>query len=381
MRTRATGSPCPEPRSRGLPASAASDWPTIDEYCRGVAQAERPIDFVEQHLAGRQRVDRPFSATLQEVRVSKAFDGPFVADILLNLDRFSRAYNESLTEYRREQHVRSADRPLPDLKSTGDRTEAPFWIYEPHHQRERLWIASRGDALDLYAGSRPVSTLSRADLLRHPACTLASLAPWAIRPRALSLTLWARLLVCELFVHGIGGAKYDRVTDGIFRRYYRCEPPGYACVTATLRLPLPRHPVTAADLAAARRRVRDLHFNPQRYLEHLPADLLADRDRLIAESRELREQLGSPLQRRAVFVAIRRINARLAELDPALKARFEHDLERTGQQLASNAVADNREFFYALQPRGRLEMLAGRLIEATGGVPISGGMPEDLQYR
>ena len=34
------------------------------------------------------------------------------------------------------------------------------------------------------------------------------------------LTLWARLLLCDLFIHGIGGAQYDRVTDLIVENYF-----------------------------------------------------------------------------------------------------------------------------------------------------------------
>ncbi|HON68175.1 MAG TPA: hypothetical protein PLS23_16940, partial [Phycisphaerae bacterium] len=217
----------------GPPADGGrlADTSLVFQYLSGVASAARPRDFVEQHLAGRAHVDRLFAIDLQEIRVSDAFNGPFVADILLNLERFAHEYNSSLAEYRREQRVRSPDRPLPDLKRVEDRLEAPFWIYQPLQQRRRLWIASRGDALDLFAGPDLVGTLSRTELARSAAAALASLAPWVIRPRALTLTLWARLLLCNLFVHGIGGAKYDRINDGIFRRYYGCEPPPYACVS------------------------------------------------------------------------------------------------------------------------------------------------------
>jgi hypothetical protein len=343
--------------------------PLLAEYCRGLAQADRPADFVDQHLAGRHHVDRQFVANLRELRVSRAFNGPFVADILVNLDRFTQAYNASLAEYRSEQHVRGLDRPLPDLKIVDGRMEAPFWIYQPRQQRSRLWIAARGDAIDLFAGDRLAGTLSRADLLHKPVDTLANLAPWSIRPRALTLTLWARLLVCDMFVHGIGGAKYDRVTDGIFRRYYRCEPPPYACFTATLRLPLHRYPATTADLAATRRRSRDVRFNPQRYIAAPPADLLAERDRLIAASKLLHEQRGPRIDRLNAFNAIRRINAQLHEIDPQTVMRLEQQLDLTRQQLLSNVVADSREFFYALQPRARLETLARRLIQSAGGEP------------
>jgi hypothetical protein len=347
-----------------------ADKALVFQYFRGMASQARPRDFVEQHLAGRARIDRLLLADLQEVRVSEAFDGPFVADILLNLERFAREYNTSLAEYRRDQQVRSPDRPLPDLKRTDERLEAPFWIYQPLQQRRRMWIASRGDAIDIYADQQLAGTVSRSDLARYAPATLASLAPWVVRPRALTLTLWARLVVCNLFVHGIGGAKYDRINDGIFRRYYGCEPPPYACVTATLRLPLPHFPVERDDLLEARRRIRDFCFNPQRYIPNAPADLMAEREQLIALSAELRTSQATGAQRRKVFHAIRDLNQRMVSLRPELESDFEEQYRHVDRKVQSNAVADSREFFYALQPRDRLEMLATRLREVARAIPV-----------
>ncbi|MBI4578161.1 MAG: hypothetical protein HY718_00570, partial [Planctomycetes bacterium] len=194
-----------EALQRGV-GSAASDS-VIGEYCRGLATAAHPRDFVEQHLAARAGIDRTLGADLHELRVSRAFDGPFVADVLLNLERFARDYNASLAAYRHEQRVRGVDRPLPDLKRDGDRIEAPFWIYQPLQQRRRLWVAGRHETVVLHADAQAIAEVARRDLLRDPTGALAGLSPWVVRPRSLTLTLWARLLVCDLFVHGIGGAK------------------------------------------------------------------------------------------------------------------------------------------------------------------------------
>ena len=54
-----------------------------------------------------------------------------------------------------------------------------------------------------------------------------------VRSRALTNTLYARLFLCDLFIHGIGGGKYDEVTDDMIRRYYGIEPPEYLVLSAT----------------------------------------------------------------------------------------------------------------------------------------------------
>ena len=54
-----------------------------------------------------------------------------------------------------------------------------------------------------------------------------------LRTRALTTTLFARLVLGDLFLHGIGGAKYDQVTDQIVRLFFGFEPPEFATISAT----------------------------------------------------------------------------------------------------------------------------------------------------
>ena len=87
-----------------------------------------------------------------------------------------------------------------------------------------------------------------------------------MRSRALTNTLYARLFVADLFIHGIGGGKYDELTDAIIHRYYGFEPPRFMVLSATLLLPLPRSPARPEHCQRLARELRDLHWNPQRHL-------------------------------------------------------------------------------------------------------------------
>jgi hypothetical protein len=340
------------------------DTSMLATYVDGLSSRLPDGDAVDQHIAGREAVDRIFGAHLPEARVSRAFGGPFLADLLLNAERFAAAYNAALASYRREQNVTSANRPLPDLGRHEDRIETALWIYQPLHPRRRLWVRMVHDRVELFADQSSVGTLGARELSLQTDASLEALRPWVVRPRALTLTLWARLLACDFFVHGIGGAKYDRITDGIIRLYYACEPPAYACVSATLRLPLPVFDVNEATWREARRRLRDWHYNPQRYLEAPPGELMAERQRLIQRSQGLRANLGPRSQRRQVHHAIREVNEQLTRVAPNRANRLQADIDRVRDELESNAAARSREYFYCLQPRNRLEGLAERLREA-----------------
>ena len=54
-----------------------------------------------------------------------------------------------------------------------------------------------------------------------------------VRPRALSLTLFVRLCLANVFWHGLGGGKYDEVTDDIIRKFFELAPPAFIVATET----------------------------------------------------------------------------------------------------------------------------------------------------
>ncbi|HSW46459.1 MAG TPA: hypothetical protein VLM89_12900 [Phycisphaerae bacterium] len=338
----------------------------LPDYLEGFGRNGPTRDLIGQHMAGRAQVDQPLGAGLHAVRVSQAFGGPFLADLMLNADRFADAYNQALHEYRVQHHVRGPDRPLPDLAHHDNAIETALWIYRPGQRRRRLFVGREAGRLNLYADLEPVDRLDNDDLTRRPDDALASLTPWVVRPRALTLTLWARLLACDLFVHGIGGAKYDRITDHIFRNYYHLPPPPFACVSATLRLPLPRHPKAEANLPAARHRTRDLRHNPQRYLEIEtgPRELLARRMHLIEETNRLRASRGPRSARRTVYTEIQRVNTELLSTQPDLGEQMQREINRLTKEFHSHRLAVGREYFYALQPRQRLIEIAEQLADA-----------------
>src|SRR5207248_7394239 len=97
-----------------------------------------------------------------------------------------------------------------------------------------------------------------------------------LRPRALITTMYARLVLSDLFIHGIGGAKYDELTDLIIRRFFSIEPPGYITATATFRLPIDRPNVSLDDLRRSVQRLRDLRYRPESFLSDARIRRVAD---------------------------------------------------------------------------------------------------------
>ncbi|HUN80393.1 MAG TPA: hypothetical protein VMV81_02675 [Phycisphaerae bacterium] len=289
----------------------------------------------------------------------------FVAEIILNARRFAADYNAALSEFRKCRGIPGHEHPVPDLLIEQDRCEVPFWLLREGLPRQRMFIATESTSrITLYAGRDRFCEIDAARLAKTPDEVLRD-CPARIRPRALGTMLYARLLASDLFIHGIGGAKYDQITDAIIRRYFRTEPPLYACVTATLRLPLKHTGLDPAEETQARRRLRDIRFNPQRFPDHVAsAEVLVQREAAIAESQRLRTETPRRRDlRRAVYDRIQSANAAALRDPEALSKKMRDSFAEMEARAASDKVADSREWFWCLHQRAALD----KLIEEVRG--------------
>jgi hypothetical protein len=315
-----------------------------------VSAAPSSLDYLPRWLQAMRILDESCCVNgLQYLPVSRRFDehataAAFAAHLLLCADQVAVAYNAALT----------------DLHRTADAIELPFWLMRGSSPRQRLFVARHTDRLELLAGSTRVAALDACRLATDPPAVLReSLGDWRLRPRALALTMYARLLEGDWFIHGIGGAKYDQITDDVIRRLFGIEPPRYACVSATLRLPLNTCDTDESSVHELQRRIRDARFNPHRALERgLDGPAAMRRQRAIAESDRLRAQdPGNRAARRRAFETIRQANAELLGGDSGILRALHQRLEAARRQLASNHVARNREWFFALHSLDRLTAL------------------------
>ena len=104
--------------------------------------------------------------------------------------------------------------------------------------------AGLGARLPLAADSDATAAVEQLRQLRRRGVKL--------RSRALITTLWARLVLGDLFLHGIGGAKYDQVTHLLIERFFGLPAPGILVLSATLHLPIARPRARTEGTAAIR---------------------------------------------------------------------------------------------------------------------------------
>ncbi len=283
---------------------------------------------------------------------------PFIAHVLQDLPRFHSIYNDCVADYRRKYKLRSRSHPVPDLATDGDFLEAPFWWYDAvSRQRRRLFVSERGDRFELRPGQggEPVA-ISRQALF-----ATGELAQRGIQiyTRALTTTMFLRLFLADLFVHGIGGAKYDEVTDGIIRRFFGIEPPEYIVVTGTLHLPFERFPATIEDRRRIHRIVRDVRWHPERFIESTDAKVL----RLAEQKREwLARPPASPAEKRERYRRLLHLTEALRPAVAGQEKAVERMLARCDEELAANEILFRRDYPFVLYPEEKLKAFCTQLL-------------------
>jgi len=278
---------------------ARSDEPT---------RARQFAHAVLDDLCGLLGLTRPrvvFASDLIGSRAGSSLLGSLRADP----DGAVSAYNDAIGA-----HANTGVRPLA---MEGSRVELPLWSIAPG-RRERV-VAARGAALP------------RAELA----------------PRGLLMTAIVRLSLCDAFIHGTGGLRYDRVTESWIRGWLGAELAPMVGASATLRLDLPL-PEGFTDPDRAAWEAHHARHDPAMLDEHAAAARKHELVRAIDERKARGEDPGALFEElQTILENTRESNERRLE---ALRRRA-----RWAERYREiRAVANDRTWAYPLYGRDAL---------------------------
>lgn len=323
----------------------------------------RVLDFLEQHAGDSlmevtTAVRRIFGriSAIQELPLSELLKitavQEFVAELFRDHQRFHEVYNAVLVVHRQKRGIRNLANPFPTLRATGTRHEMPFWILRRANLgREECWVEDVGTRVRLFAREELLGECERGEL----AAFFQRPQGPKIVPRGGAITFLLRLLASDLFVHGVGGRKYDTFTDEFIRSYVGAEPPPFVTISATRYL----FPSLAERFRQENARAhveRKLQFRPEPrfgtglFLPHEEQELVAlrgTRETLIPTLKSLKKARAP---RRA-------LTQRFKELDRAFKEIVTRALLRETQVRptllqAEEAVVCCREFPFFMIRKG-----------------------------
>lgn len=190
---------------------AAARHADAGDAAEQVTLAQRDLLPALGPCGGMVRTSRMLACSLGRAIAERAATDP---------DACARAFNDAVAL------VPRVARPLAHANAGG--TELPFWT-------------DAGDGT-----RRAVTAASLRDALRDGA---------PLWPRAFLTSALARTVLCDRFVHGLGGEVYERATEAFARAFLGAELPPFDVATATVRLPFAPE-AGPAPLTEAERRQR-----------------------------------------------------------------------------------------------------------------------------
>ena len=227
---------------------------------------------------------------------------------------------------------------VSQLEISQEKIELPLWRIDEDDQRKRAYLA---DLQEWLACDDP-----QFDLL----------------PRALFMTALVRLGMCDLFVHGTGGAIYDRAMQLWIKNWLALDVAPIAVATATLRLPLGSPLEQRMDVASAQLEARKLWHDPQFQknngsISSAKHDLINKIEAAPRKSPE-RMELFNKLQQ--YLIDNRKVNARAIE-----KAQLQ--VEQSIRNQAEAPIIDRRSWAFPLYPREMIDELAAAVRYSVNG--------------
>jgi hypothetical protein len=278
----------------------------------------------------------------------------FFLEITESIESFSKIYNNKLDEYRKLFKIRNRAHPSPDLIIKEGLTELPFWIWEKGGQRRKIFILKEEEGNCLYNDSCGKIFLIEKDGLKSLSSLKILLKERGlkIRPKALLLTLYNRLFISDLFIHGLGGAKYDLVTDEIIREFFKVEPPHFLVASCTLHLNFKSSSGRSdSKMSALKEKIRDLEFNPERYVDQLSLTKKEEiqMGELAEKKTELIKKIRGALtsaEKRKISEEIKALINFMVEKVRPLKCELNKKLEDGEEKIKQAKVYTFREFPY-----------------------------------
>jgi hypothetical protein len=337
--------------------------PLLEKYWPMVVAQSRPQGLLGASLArARHLLENSWGFSTWEVPQSAVCDCPaffrFAAHLMAQMPQFLSIYNAAVGEYRLRHRIRSHAHPVPDLAIEGEWLESPFWIWTAENpRRRRLFVRPGGrettlsdrQNVELRLSLSPDSDGGRA---------VEQLIEWRhkgvkIRSRALITTLWARLALGDLFLHGIGGGNYDRVTDAIVERFFGRVPPRFMVLSATLLVPIERRSPTGEDPRVPSARLRELTYHPERFLGELRDLSKTNYSFATAAVTEKRRWIETPQTRENAkrrCRGIRGVNERLQPWLAELRSQWERRRDFALADAKKEKILAWREYAFCLYP-------------------------------
>jgi hypothetical protein len=224
-------------------------------------------------------------------------------------------------------------------------TELPFWLIDHNGKRDSLFLREIStNAIQIETQQQIIGRIdsSQQENRIEQLNNILKQSGFCIRPKAVTLTLFVRLFLADFFIHGIGGARYEAVTDYLLENFFNCPLLTFGTVTMTMKLDLEKWHNNPAEI------LREINNSPEDFISEHVFDNYKVR-KLIKTKKEMitaaADKDKSKLQRRSAWEKITDINK---ELISYVDVEYKEIISKLTKCESSKEVLEYREFFFGL---------------------------------
>lgn len=306
----------------------------VDQIIHAVNQHSDAANAALQMTAALADLMRPWVSPMPYVTASALMGTTLARSVLVAMAKDAgkcvELYNQAVKAV--------PEAGVSQLEISQEKIEVPLWRIDSDDLRRRAYLS---DLQDWLSSDDP---------------------QFELLPRALFMTALVRLGMCDLFVHGTGGAIYDRAMQLWIKNWLALDVSPIAVATATLHLPLGSPPEQRIDVAGVQQAMRRLWHDPQsgptnESISSAKRDLIKQIEEAPRKSIE-RQQLFSKLQ--TYLNENRKINAKAIE-----KAQLQ--VEQAIRHQAEAPIIDCRSWAFTLYPREMIDELATAVHNSVTG--------------
>lgn len=291
---------------------------------------------------------------------SNAFKS-FALSIIDDAENFALYYNQGINLLcHKNGHSRRNNVKCLEVNKDSNLIELPFWLVSEAGQRSSLWIKSKPGYIEIGTKDKVLGNIDSSSW-DNKIAQLQELLDgnnFKLRPKAITLTLFVRLFLADIFIHGIGAKSYEPVTDYILENYCKKRLLKYGIVTSTMNLPLQNeNNCLRNSMSLLKNKKHELKYNPEKYIDKSTLDtepvasLLKVKKQKIAQSQD---QLLPADIRKSAWRSISQINLELCSYTEDTVEKLESLISYSKKEITTNKVIGYREFFFGLFPEEEL---------------------------
>ncbi len=169
---------------------------------------------------------------------SNAFQS-FVCSIISDSENFAHCYNQGITSLCKiNVNKRGKSVKLLVVDRDSSLVELPFWLVSEKGRLSSLWVTRKNKYIEVSTKQNALGNIDSS--LEGNTVQLQELLDcnnFKLRPKAITLTLFSRLFLADIFVHGVGAKYYEPITDYLLKHYYGISPLKYGIATSTMTVP------------------------------------------------------------------------------------------------------------------------------------------------